>query len=41
MELSREDIRPHAEGWHGFVKFLTVSIVAVVIVLAAMAVFLL
>lgn len=41
MELSREDIRPHAEGWAGFVTFVTLALICAVSVLAAMAIFLL
>jgi Bacterial aa3 type cytochrome c oxidase subunit IV len=40
MELSREDIRPHAEGWAGFVRFITVGLIGALAVLALMAIFL-
>lgn len=35
------DLRPHLEMWHGFLKLLGYSIVGIVILLGAMALFLL
>jgi len=37
----QDEIKRHAEGWEGFVKFVTYSVIAVASALILMAVFLL
>lgn len=35
------DVRPHLDMWHNFVRLLSYSIVAIVVILGGMALFLL
>ena len=41
MDDAAGDVGRHQRAWNGFVRFTTISIAAVVITLAAMAIFLL
>ena len=40
LEVPDVEIRRHAEYWHGFVRFMTVSAVVIGLLLGAMALFL-
>lgn len=40
-EVSDDLVREHAAGWHAFTRFVTISTVAVVVLLILMAIFLL